>query len=84
MGFVPLEKLTDVVENPYEAILIAAKEARVQNSIAALQDLDPSINHPKVTSMALQSLIDGEVQYHYEEEAEAAESEAKEEAEDDE
>ena len=65
MSFVPIEKLTEVVENKYEAVLVAAKEARVQNSMAQLSDLDPNEQHPKVTSVALGNLIEGRVRYFY-------------------
>ena len=52
MPFIPVEKLTEVVENKYEAVLVAAQEARVQNSIAGLKDLDPNEAQPKITSVA--------------------------------
>lgn len=77
MGFVPTEKLTEVIDNRYEAILVVAKEARVRNSIAQLSDWDPDERRPKVTTMALKRLISGQVDYYYaepevpEEEAEA-------------
>ena len=70
MGFVPIERLTEKVENPYEAILVAAKEARIQNSISQLKDLDPNVDYPKITTLALERVIDGTVQYYYEEEEE--------------
>jgi len=65
MGFVPVEKLTKVISNPYEAILVAAKDARIQNSIQALKDLDPTLEHPKVTTISLYRVIDGKVDYYY-------------------
>jgi len=71
MGFVPVEKLTNVVSNPYEAVLIAARDARIQNSINALKDLDPNEEHPKVTTVSLQRLIGQRIEYYYQEEAEA-------------
>jgi DNA-directed RNA polymerase omega subunit len=83
MGFVPVEKLTDVVENKYEAVLIAARDARILNSIARLKETNPDEEPDKVTSEALGRLIDGEVQYYYAEPEEAPaetdEGEAKEE-----
>ena len=76
MGFVPVEKLTEKIDNKYEAILVAAKDARVQNSIMALKDLDPNEPQPKITSVSLQRLIDGEVEYfHKKEEAEEGSAE---------
>jgi DNA-directed RNA polymerase omega subunit len=79
MGFVPTEKLTNVIDNKYEAILVAAKEARVRNSIAQLSDWDPEIERPKITSVALDRLGAGLVDYHYSEpeteDAEGAETE---------
>ena len=68
MAFVPVEKLTEKIPNKYEAILVAAKDARVQNSIQALKDLDPNEPQPKITSVSLSRLIDGDVEYHYHEE----------------
>ena len=65
MGFVPVEKLTSVITNPYEAILVAARDARIQNSINGLKDLDPNEEHPKVTSVSLQRLSEGEIEYYY-------------------
>ena len=52
MGFVPIEKVTGKIDNKYEAILIAAREARVQNSISQLEDRDPNAPYPKVTTVA--------------------------------
>lgn len=65
MGFIPVEKVTKKVDNKYEAVLIAAREARVQNSMAQLEDRDPNAHFPKVTSVALGQLIDGKVRYYY-------------------
>jgi DNA-directed RNA polymerase omega subunit len=79
MGFVPVEKLTDAIENKYEAILVAAKDARIQNSMNQLREMDPDATQPKMTSQALQRVIDGQVNYSYEEDAAAEEaSDAKE------
>ena len=68
MPFVPIEKLTNIIENKYEAVLVAAKEARVQNSIAQLQDLDPNGVYTKITTVALENLIDEKVNFFYGEE----------------
>lgn len=65
MGFVPIEKVTHKIPNKYEAVLVAAKEARVQNSIAQLQDLDPNSAFPKITTLSLKRLIDGKIRYSY-------------------
>ncbi len=65
MGFVPVEKVIGKVENKYEAVLIAAREARLQNSIAQLEDRDPNEVFPKVTTVALQNLIANKVRYYY-------------------
>jgi len=73
MPFVPTEKLTNVVTNKYEAILVAAKEARVRNSIAQLSDWDPDVERPKITSVALDRLTEGLVDWHYAEEQPAEE-----------
>ena len=74
MGFVPTEKLTAIVDNKYEAILIAAREARVRNSIAQLSDWDPDIDRPKITSVALDRLTEGQVDWRYGEESPKEES----------
>jgi len=65
MGFVPIEKVTTKVRNKYEAVLVAAKEARVQNSIAQLRDQDPNIAYPKITTLSLTRLIEGKIRYSY-------------------
>ncbi len=69
MGFIPVEKITDLIENKYEAVLIAAREARVQNSISQLEDRDPNAMYPKVTTVALECLIEEKVRYYYGDEA---------------
>ena len=68
MPFVPIEKLTKIIENKYEAVLVAAKEARVQNSIAQLKDLDPNEVYTKITTVALENLIGEKVKFFYGEE----------------
>ncbi|MBM4117417.1 DNA-directed RNA polymerase subunit omega [bacterium] len=65
MGFVSIERVTQRITNKYEAVLVAAKEARVQNSIAQLKDLDPNSAYPKITSLSLQRLIEGKIRYSY-------------------
>ena len=65
MGFVPIEKVTTRVRNKYEAVLVAAKEARVQNSIAQLRDKDPNGVYPKITTLSLTRLIEGKIRYSY-------------------
>ena len=74
MGFVPVEKLTNVIENKFEAVLVAAKQARIQNSIHQLRSFDPDGELPKMTSLALQQVIDGEVEYTFNEEPTAEEA----------
>ncbi len=69
MGFIPVEKITDLIENKYEAVLIAAREARVQNSISQLEDRDPNVMYAKVTTVALECLIEDKVRYYYGDEA---------------
>ncbi len=82
MAFVPVEKLTNVIENKYEAILVAAKDARIQNSMNQLREQDPDDDQPKMTSYALQRVIDGEVDYYYEEDAPAGDAKEGSESED--
>ncbi len=69
MGFIPVEKITERIDNKYEAVLIAAREARVQNSISQLEDRDPNAAYPKVTTVALRCLIADKVRYYYGDEA---------------
>ncbi|MBN2172267.1 MAG: DNA-directed RNA polymerase subunit omega [Candidatus Krumholzibacteriota bacterium] len=71
-SYIPVDKLTDIISNKYEAVLVAAREARVQNSISRLKDLDPDTEQPKVTSLALGRVIDNEVKFFYGEPKEAA------------
>ena len=74
MGFVPTEKLTAIIDNKYEAILVAAREARLRNSIAQLSDWDPDVERPKITTVALDRLTEGQVEWRYAEEGPKEES----------
>jgi DNA-directed RNA polymerase subunit K/omega len=65
MAFFPVEKMTRVIPNKYEAVLVAAKDARVQNNIARLKNLDPNLPQMKVTTRSLYRLIDGQVHFFY-------------------
>ncbi|MDP6419478.1 MAG: hypothetical protein QF492_04205 [Candidatus Krumholzibacteria bacterium] len=82
MGFIPTEKLTNVITNKYEAILVVAKEARVRNSIAQLKEWDPEVDRPKITSLAISRLLSGDVEHYYPDpDAEVSEEPAEEESE---
>jgi len=77
-SYIPVDKLTDVISNKYEAVLVAAREARVQNSISQLKELDPDAEQPKVTSLAIGRVIENEVKFFYgvpEENADAGDTE---------
>lgn len=68
------EKLRDITSNKYEAIIIAAKKARLINleRLAKEEQLGPdaeSLKHlPKVTTEALKELASGNIKYKYREE----------------
>jgi DNA-directed RNA polymerase subunit K/omega len=60
MTYVPRHKVTQLIENKFEAIKVAALEARRLNARAH----DLSVSLPgKITTLAVQRLLDGKVQY---------------------
>lgn len=65
MSYVPTDKLTEIIPNKYEAILVVARDARIQNSIQQLQDLDPDLPTRKMTSVSIDRLLAGKVEYYY-------------------
>ncbi len=65
MSFEELDKIT---ENRYEAVLVAAQRARQINSLRLAQlermaEENVTIDGRKVTTLALQDLIDGKVKF---------------------
>ena len=61
MTYIPRHKVTDLIPNKFEAIKIAAMEAR------RLNDKAPTYNvslPAKITSIAVERLIDGKVEYY--------------------
>ena len=60
MTYIPRHKVTDLIPNKFEAIKIAAMEARRLNEKARTYN----VNLPgKITSIAVDRLIDGTVEY---------------------
>jgi hypothetical protein len=88
MTYIPRGEVTDIISNKFEAIKVAALEARRLNERARML----GVNLPgKITSLAVRRLLEGEVEYFDEKErqaaleaARAAEEEAAEAAEDEE
>jgi DNA-directed RNA polymerase omega subunit len=63
MSYVPVEKVTTVIHNKYEAVVVAAREARHINTIMRMVGRDDAKS--KVTSRALNRVIRGDVDYVY-------------------
>ena len=62
-SYVPMEKVTQVIENKYEAIVVAAREARKINSVLRMVGRDENL--VKVTSRALRRVSVGDIDYVY-------------------
>lgn len=66
-----LDKLDQITENPYQAVLVAAKRARSINTerLAKMQmlteDSEDIIDYRKVTTQALEDLMGRKVNFHY-------------------
>jgi DNA-directed RNA polymerase omega subunit len=74
-SYVPLEKVTQHVQNKYEAVVVAAAEARKINSVLRMVGRDEA--QEKVTSRALRRICTGDIDYVYLDESERlAEAEA--------
>ena len=74
-SYVPLENVTTHVTNKYEAIVVAAAEARKINSVLRMVGRDEA--QEKVTSRALRRICTGDIDYVYlDESARIAEAEA--------
>ncbi len=57
-----LERITEVIQNRYEAVRVMAKEARRINTLIRVsgQEIEE-----KPTSIAMKRLVDGKVKYKY-------------------
>jgi DNA-directed RNA polymerase subunit K/omega len=79
MTYIPRQKVTDLIPNKFEAICVAALEARRLNARA--RTLDVSLEG-KITSLAIDRLLGGKVSWYDRRERELAiQEEAAEEAE---
>jgi len=63
MSYVPVEKVTSIIKNKYEAVVVAAREARHINTIMRMVGRDDA--KAKVTSRALNRVTRGDVDYVY-------------------
>jgi len=63
MSYVPVERVTTVIKNKYEAVVVAAREARHINTIMRMVGRDDA--KQKVTSRALNRVTKGDVDYVY-------------------
>jgi len=73
MAYVPVEKVTKVIKNKYEAVVVAAREARKINS--AMRMVGREETKEKVTSRSLKRVGRGDVDFVYlEEQATAPEA----------
>jgi DNA-directed RNA polymerase omega subunit len=67
-----MDKLDDITLNHYEAVIAAAKRARMINTkrLAKLEmmteDAEVDIDYRKVTSIALEELLNDRIKYQYE------------------
>ena len=67
-SYVPLEKVTAHVANKYEAVVVAAAEARKINSVLRMVGRDEALE--KVTSRALRRICTGDIDFVYLDETE--------------
>ena len=67
-SYVPLEKVTAHVANKYEAVVVAAAEARKINSVLRMVGRDEALE--KVTSRALRRICTGDIDFVYLDESE--------------
>jgi DNA-directed RNA polymerase omega subunit len=63
MSYVPVEKVTTSIKNKYEAVVVAAREARHINTIMRMVGRDDA--KQKVTTRALNRVTRGDVDYVY-------------------
>jgi DNA-directed RNA polymerase omega subunit len=72
MSYVPVEKVTGSIKNKYEAVVVAAREARHINTIMRMVGRDDARH--KVTTRALSRVMRGDVDYVYIDEQTPAET----------
>ena len=72
MSYVPVEKVTASIKNKYEAVVVAAREARHINTIMRMGGRDDA--RQKVTSRALNRVMRGDVDFLYIDEMTPAET----------
>lgn len=68
MALIPLENIKKVVPNVYEAVVIAAKEARRINLRRKEEDRDRCVSEngiEKATTEALKKLTSGKIKHSY-------------------
>jgi DNA-directed RNA polymerase omega subunit len=63
LAYIPVEKVTQVIKNKYEAVVVAAREARKINSVMRMVGRDESKD--KVTTRAVRRVGRGDVDYAY-------------------
>ncbi len=63
MSYVPVEKVTSIIKNKYEAVVVAAREARHINTIMRMVGRDDARH--KVTTRALSRVSRGDVDFVY-------------------
>ena len=63
MSYVPVEKVTTVIKNKYEAVVVAAREARNINNVLRMVGRDDV--KEKVTTRALRRVSNGDVDFVY-------------------
>ena len=61
MAFIPIEELSEGMENKYMAVLVAAKEARRLNDKRRMGRMDMAL---KPISLALERLRDHKAEFH--------------------
>lgn len=72
MSYVPVEKVTGSIKNKYEAVVVAAREARHINTIMRMVGRDDARH--KVTTRALSRVMRGDVDFVYIDEQTGAET----------
>ncbi len=63
MTYIPVHKILDHIPNKFEAIRVIALECRRLNESLRPSDDDPDAPEPKITSRAVERLIDNKVEY---------------------
>ncbi len=66
MGFIPIEKLLNGVENKYMAVLVAAKESRRLNDLRRAGRIDITV---KPITLSLERMSEGAVMFKNDQQA---------------